>query len=96
MLRRVTELVRRPEEARVVMSAWGTVRTPESLDVLLAHLGQAEIRDEVSLAIVDVSAALGKRQAEIVKPALERVIAECSNTDIVAAARRALGELGGN
>jgi len=96
MLTEAMGLTTRPEEKKLVLGAWGTVKTERSLDVLLPHLDDAAVRNEAASAIVAVAAELGKRgeQAKVrAIEALRAVIDQCEDGGIRKNARKTLAGL---
>ncbi|MBN2309513.1 MAG: HEAT repeat domain-containing protein [Candidatus Hydrogenedentes bacterium] len=92
MLAKAMELARRPDERKLVIAAWGTVPTTQSLDALKPLLGDPAVRDETALAIVAVAQELAKNDAgkQPAKAALQAVLAaKVQNADAVNAAKKA-------
>ena len=90
------DLAKRPEEKKLVLAAWGTLATEESLNVLRPHLDDAAVRNEAASAIVAVAAELGKKDDENktrALDALKAVIETCEDTGIRKSARKALASL---
>ncbi len=96
MLAKAMGLAQRPEEKRIVLSAWGALKHPASLDALQPHLEDASVQNEAAVAIIGVAADLGKRDPNC-KPraiaALSAVAAKCADPDIRDRAQKILAGL---
>jgi HEAT repeat protein len=88
-------LAKRPEEKKLVLGAWGTLPTEQSLNTLRPYLDDAAVRDEAASAIIAVAAELAKNQQT--KPqavdALKAVVDKCENAQLRKKAQEALGRL---
>ena len=96
MLTEAMKLAKRPQEKKLVLAAWGTLATEQSLNVLRPHLDDPPVRNEAASAIVAVAAELGKKDDENktrALDALKAVIETCEDTGIRKSARRALARL---
>jgi HEAT repeat protein len=88
-------LVKRPDEKKVVLGGWGAVPTLQALDVLIAYLDDADVRNEAGVAITAVAEQLGKQPAN--KPraieSLQAVIDKCADSGIRERATKTLKKL---
>jgi len=95
MLTTAMALAKRPEEKKLVLGAWGTLPTEQSLNTLRPYLDDAAVRDEAASAIIAVAAELAKNQQT--KPqavdALKAVVDKCENAQLRKKAQEALGRL---
>lgn len=96
MLNKAMALAQRPEEKKIVLSAWGAFRMPVSLDALEPQLEDPAVQSEAAVAMIAVAADLGKRDPNC-KPraitALNAVAAKCADPDIRARAQQILAGL---
>ena len=96
MLTKAMELAKRPDEKKLVVAAWGTLATEQSLNTLLPHLDDAAVQNEAASAIVAVAAELGKKSEESkvrAIDALKAVLEKCQDAEIRKSARKALAGL---
>jgi len=96
MLTQAMNLAKRPEEKKLVLAAWGTLPTGQSLDVLRPHLDDPAVRNEAASALVAVAAELGKKDEENkarARDALKAVIETCEDEGIRKSAQKALAGL---
>jgi HEAT repeat protein len=85
MLKTAMKLVQSKEDKWLVLGAWGTLPTRDSLNALLPFLDDAEVQNEAASAIISVAAKFEKRSAEhkaVALAALEAVSAKCENAGI--------------
>jgi len=96
MLTEAMALAQRPDEQKLVLAAWGTLVTQQSLNTLLPYLKDEAVRDEAASAIVAVAGELGKQEASKAQSvaALNAVIEKCDNASIAESARKALEGIG--
>ncbi|HEO71207.1 MAG TPA: hypothetical protein ENN80_08080 [Candidatus Hydrogenedentes bacterium] len=96
MLATAMDLVRRPDEKRLILAAWGTLPTVRSLDVLVPYLDEETVRGEAASAIIAVAGELGKRNKHA-RPqavvALQAVLDKCGAESIRQSAQEALAAL---
>jgi len=96
MLTTAIGLARRPDEMKLVLGAWATLPTQQSLDILRPNLDDPAVQNEAALAIIAVASELGK-QNENAKPraieALKAVLEKCKDTEIRQDAQEALASL---
>ncbi len=90
MLTKAMTLAKRPSEMKLVMAALGTLPTEQSLNMLLLHLDDEEMRNEAASAIVEVAAELGKKNKTRAVDALRSVIKKCKDEGIRKSARKTL------
>ncbi len=96
MLAKATKLAQRDEEKRLVLAAWGTVPTEQSLKTLRPYLKSETIRNEASLAIIAVAAELGKKDQDNKAQCIEilrTVVQKCTDKEIRRSARKTLAGL---
>lgn len=96
MLREIAPLVRRPDEKRLVVAAWGTLKHKVALDALTPYLDDADVKNEAALAIIPVATEWAKKDApakEAAAAALQAVIDKCENADTKAKAQEALASI---
>lgn len=95
MLSAATDLVRRPEEKKLVLGAWAAVPTAQSLGVLRAGLDDADVRNEAAIAINAVAAEVGKsaEHKALAVEALRAVVEKCEDEGVRANASKALEAL---
>ena len=95
MLTTAMPLAKRPDEKKLVLGAWGTLPTEQSLDVVRPQLDDTAVQNEAALAIIAIAPELGKNAN--VKPklidALKAVTEKCSDTGIRDRARKTLKSL---
>ena len=60
MLTTAMALTKRPDEKKLVLGAYGTLPTQQSLDALRPHLDDAAVQNEAALAIIAVATELAK------------------------------------
>lgn len=98
MLANATELAKTTEERWLVLSAWGTYPTANTLAVLLPNLDDEAVRNEAAAAIIQVAPELARQgdaqRAEAVA-ALKTVLEKCDSTAVRERAQRALDRIGG-
>ena len=93
MLKEAMNLVKRPEEKKLIVAALGTLPTRQSLSMLQRHLKDKAVSNEAASAIVAVAAELGKKDRNLAVEALEGVIKKCRNAGIRRSAKGALAKL---
>ena len=96
MLTKATKLAKRPEEKKLVLAAWGTVPTEQSLKALRPHLKNEAVRDEAALAIIAVAAELGKKDEDNKARSIEAlrgVVDKCEDKEIRRSAQKTLADL---
>jgi len=84
MLTTAMGLAKRPDEKKLVLGAWGTLPTEQSLNTLRPYLDDAAVRDEAASAIIAIAPELAKDQKT--KPqaveALKSVVDKCENAQL--------------
>lgn len=97
MLTTAMGLNRRTEEKWLVLSAWGTLPTKQSLDVLLPNLDDASVKNEAASAIIAVASEMGKSDEgkPLAVQALKDVLAKCDDAGIRDRAQKALARITG-
>ncbi len=96
MLTEAMDLAKRPNEKKLVVAAWGTLPTEQSLNMLLPQLDDTAVRTEAASAIVAVAAELGKKDEKSKTQAIDAlraVLKKCEDTEIRKSARKALASL---
>ena len=96
MLTEAMDLANRPEEKKLVLGAWGTVMTEQSLNTLQPYLDDAAVQNEAAWAIIAVAAEVGKKNEESktrAMDALRAVLEKCEDAEIHKSALRALSRL---
>ena len=95
MLTTAMGLVKRADEKKLVLGAWGTVMTPQSLEVLAPYLDDAAVQNEAASAIAAVATELAKNPDLKTKAtdALKAVVEKCSEPSIKDRAQKALAPL---
>jgi HEAT repeat protein len=95
MLTKAMELAKRPDEKKLVLGAWGTLPTEQSLDTLRPHLDDAAVQHEAALAVIAVAAELGKNAntKSRASDALRAVIDKCADPKVRHRAQEALAPL---
>ena len=95
MLTTAMALAKRPEEKKLVLGAWGTLPTEQSLNTLRPYLDDAAVRDEAASAIIAIAPELAKDQKT--KPqtvdALKSVVDKCENAQLRKKAQDLLASL---
>ncbi len=95
MLSTAMSLAKRPDEKKLVLGAWGSVPTPQSIEVLRPCLDDPEVRHEAAQAIIAVAPELAKNDA--LKPqvveALKAAIDKCDDKEIRKRAQKAIETL---
>ena len=96
MFTEAMDLAKRPDEKKLVLAAWGTIATGQSLDALLPHLEDAAVRNEAASAIMAVAAQLAKKD-ETGKgraiDALGAVLEKCEDAAVRENAQKTLDSL---
>lgn len=98
MLDDAMKLTRVKEEKWLVLGAWGTLHTKQSLDTLLPYLDNADVQNEAAAAIVSVAAQLGKQNDEAkaqAVAALKTVLEKSKDEGIRERAQASLNGFGG-
>jgi HEAT repeat protein len=93
MLTEAMGFARRPDEKKLILAAWGTVPTTQSLDALVPHLDDKAVRNEAATAIVAVAGEVGKTEKERATTALNAVLEKCSDEAIRKSAQETSREL---
>lgn len=93
MLKEATNLVKRPEEKKLVVAALGTLPTRQSLSMLQIHLKDEAVRNEAASAIIAIATELGRKDRNLAVEALEGVIKKCRDARIRRSAKGALAKL---
>jgi HEAT repeat protein len=96
MLNTANGLATRKEEKWTVLAAWGTLPTPQTLDVLQPYLDDPEVQNEAAAAIVAAATQLGKDPAgkERAKAGLQAVLDKVQNQVTRERATKALEAVG--
>jgi HEAT repeat protein len=96
MLTAVMAIAKKPEEKWLVLPAYGTLATKQSLDTLTPMLDDASIRNEAGNALVNAATAFAKADAAN-KPdaaaAVNAVLAKCDDANLKERAQKALDGL---
>jgi len=93
MLTDAMGLVKRPDEKKLVLSAWGALAAPQSLTALLPQLEDPAVKSEAALAIINVATQLGKQGPDgktLGMEALNAVLNKCDDASIQYSAQKAL------
>jgi len=92
MLNKAMGVTKSAEEKWLVLAAWGTLPTTQSLDVLLPLLDDAAMRNEAAAAIINVAGELGKKQETkaVAVDALKSVVNKCDDKDMQGRANKVL------
>ncbi|MEA3365053.1 MAG: HEAT repeat domain-containing protein, partial [Candidatus Hydrogenedentes bacterium] len=96
MLSKALEFARRPDEVKLVLGAWGTVKNARAFEVLPPYLDNPEVRNEAALAIIGVAGQIDKKnenQKAAAVEALNAVRAKCEDAGIRDNAQKALDGL---
>ena len=93
MLAQAMELVKRPDEKKLLLSALGGVHTPESLQRILPYLGDPALIEEASLAAVQVARDVAGKDKDLVREAMTKVTQESKNKRTRQDAAKILGEV---
>lgn len=96
MLTDAMGLVKRPDEKKLVLSAWGALPAPQSLTALLPQLDDPAVKSEAALAVINVATQLGKQSPEgktLGIDALKTVLGKCDDATIHDTAQNALTNL---
>jgi HEAT repeat protein len=95
MLTTAMGLAKRPDEKKLVLGAWGSLPTEQSLNTLRPYLDDAAVRNEAASAIIAIAPELAKDQKT--KPqtvdALKAVVDKCENAQLRNKAQEALGRI---
>jgi HEAT repeat protein len=89
------ELVKKPEEKKLLLSALGNVASPASFNLILPCLDDPAVRNEASAAVVRVAETLlkgketGKAAQQLIKP-LEKAAEAATDPDLAQRAKTAL------
>ena len=97
MLDTAMSLAASAEEKWMVLAAWGTLEAPRTLDALLPHLQDPEVRKEAAGVIVAVAGKMRKdnpQQKARAIEALKAVIEACPEGAVHDNAQRTLDQLG--
>ncbi len=96
MLNDAMGLAKRPDEKKLVLSAWGALAAPQSLAALLPQLDDPAVKSEAALAVINVAVQLGKQGPEgktLGINALNAVLTKCKDASICDSAQKALDTL---
>jgi HEAT repeat protein len=63
MLTKAMELAKRPDEQKLVLGGWGSVKTPQALDFLIPRLDEPNVQAEAAVAIISIAGELIKADA---------------------------------
>jgi len=96
MLQAATAIAKSQQERWLVLAAWGTLATEESLNTLLPNLDDPEVRNEAASAVIAVAAELGKHEPTKARAreALGTVLVKCESQLVKDRAQAALDKLG--
>lgn len=83
------------EEKRLMISALGETPTPEALQAAAKFLDDSPLADEAGAAVVRIGKALGKKQAKLLRPILEKVVQKAKSKPVRDDAQALLRSLGG-
>ncbi|MFP4058209.1 MAG: HEAT repeat domain-containing protein [Candidatus Brocadiia bacterium] len=83
-------LARRDEEKKLALAALGDIPAPEALDLTMAHLGDAGLKEEACLAAVAVAEKILGDQPAQVAQAMGKVIKATANQRLAKQARQLL------
>jgi HEAT repeat protein len=82
-LLRADSLAASPAEKRRILGILGRLKTIESFRILASHLDDPDLRTEAASGILQITPALVKRnEAGTIKPAVERIAASVTNTEL--------------
>ena len=95
MLQKAGELASRPQEKRLIISAWGETPTGQSLEALTAYLDDPEVRAEAASAAVKVAEKVVSRNRKAVRKAMQAVINKSEKKAFRSKARKILSQAGG-
>ncbi|MEM7391077.1 MAG: HEAT repeat domain-containing protein [Verrucomicrobiota bacterium] len=90
-----SELVERPDEKRMLISALRDVRRPKALHMLKAYLGDEAVKREAEVSAIDLAWDLRKQFPEDVKAVAKIVIDNSQNKKVVGKAKSCFRETEG-
>ncbi len=96
MLDAAMKLARAAEEKWLVLAAWGTLKTPQTLDALMPFLHDPQASNEAGSAVVAVATELiktGPEYKRLVTDALNNVLGACTNPAVRESAKKVLAGL---
>lgn len=97
MLNEATAAVKRPDEMKFVLAAWGGLPTQQSLDVLRPKLDDPDVKNEAALAMITIATELAKRgdaEKARARDTLKAVLEKSDNPQTRESAERVLASLG--
>jgi HEAT repeat protein len=92
MLTTAMEMASTQETKWLVLAAWGTLHTPDSLEALKLHLDNPDVQNEAASAIITVATELGKQEGgrAAARDALNVVLSKIKDEAVRDRAQRAL------
>ena len=94
LLRSAMEAAPRVEDKRLVLGALMSAPTTEALQMAQACLDDPKLVNEASVAVLKIADAVGKRQPEVARKAVEQVLSVTKNEKLKKQAQALLGKLG--
>jgi HEAT repeat protein len=96
MLGIASGLAKEGEERKLLIGAYGTLKTLQALDVLVPLLDDATVQNEAATSIIAVASELGKTQEMKSKAveALKKAVEKCAEPTIKDRAQKAITQLG--
>ena len=92
MAGKALKAAQRNQERELVLDALTRIPDPKALEMVMAHLGDAALREAASKAAVSIAERLAATHPAVVVEAMPKVIAARPDADTAAAARRWLNE----
>lgn len=96
MLQAAMGVARKPEEKWLVLPAWGSLATKQSLDTLTKLLGDPSVKNEAAHALITAATAFAKADAAnkpVATEAINAVLAKCDDANVKERAQKALDGL---
>ncbi|MDH7503688.1 MAG: HEAT repeat domain-containing protein [Verrucomicrobiota bacterium] len=95
MCQQASSLIERVEHKKLLLAALGSIHTADSISMIAPHLDDAATKEEASAAVVAVSVAIlrddaNKANADKILPALRKAAESTSNADLGRRARALL------
>lgn len=85
-------LAGRNEEKKLVLAALGTIHTADSLALVCPQLGNADLKEEASLAAVAIAEQMPRPRPPLVAEAMAQVVQATANAQLAQRAKQLMGK----